>query len=101
MSGAGLNLLRGVTNYESELEKFVSDINHPSASISSVQRWLPVVEYDNKKFKFYLLFHMKVLSAHLSSIVIESENIILFVSLLMSKKSTKARLWKMEYSMAW
>ena len=47
VSGAGLNLLGGVTNYESELEKFVVDTNHPSASISSVQRWLPVVEYDN------------------------------------------------------
>ena len=76
VSGTGLNLLRGTTNYQLSFEEFVEGINHPCASISTVQRWLPVVNYENDQFhRFYLMFHLQVLCRNLSSILIKTETV--------------------------
>ena len=57
VSGTAANLFRGYTHYPHiahgparSLKDFVKDINHPGPSVSSLQRWLPTLSYDNEQF---------------------------------------------------
>ena len=70
ISSAGLNLYRGITQYPRlsdsaslmDVIDFSSTINHVSASVSSYQRILPELHYDNESFHGgEILYHIKAL----------------------------------------
>ena len=67
VSSTGLNLYRGITSYPrlndtscSNVAEFTSNINHPTASLTSFQNDLPDLDYSNKVYQGgEILYHIK------------------------------------------
>ena len=71
----GLNLYRGITRqrivrqHDSDLHQFVSDINHPGPSVTTLQNVMPKLSHDNKvTHTKEIIFHLKLLERIGSSI---------------------------------
>ena len=83
LSGTALNLLRGITDYPrlsknpgEEVNEFISNVNHPGPSLTSIQRWIPSASYENKQFhRKYLQCHFKALSQN-PAISIQFPNVV-------------------------
>ena len=84
VSGTGANLYRGFTHYpriahhhEHSLEEFIKAINHPGPSITSLERWLPVVSMDNEQLhKIEHMFHLKFLQDNSDAIKLLFDNVV-------------------------
>ena len=87
VSGTAANLFRGFTYYpwvahgpERSLQEFVRNINHPGPSITSLQRWLPAVSYENEQFHdIEQLFHILYLRNNPESLKLVFPNTIKYV----------------------
>ena len=90
VSGTAANLFRGFTYYprishgpERSLEEFVDAINHPGPSITSLQRWLPAVSYENEQYhKVEQLFHILFLKNNPDALKLDFGNSIRYITAL-------------------
>ena len=83
VSNAGLNLYRGITSYprlndsssSNGVETFVSNINHPTASLTTFQRDLPDLNYSNKVCHGgEIIYHIKCIQKSKDRLILEYEN---------------------------
>ena len=83
VSSTALNLFCGITNYprltsntESSVESFLSQINHPGPSITSLQHALPDLCFERETFHDNeVIFHLKLLEKTENSIKFDFGNV--------------------------
>ena len=84
ISSTALNLFRGITNYptlnhtshdQGDVAEFVSNLNHPTVSVSSLQRELPDLNYNNESYHVgEILYHIKCLEKYSDSLALTFKN---------------------------
>ena len=90
VSGTAANLFRGYTYYPHvahgparSLKDFVKDINHSGPSVTSLQRWLPALSYDNEQFhKIEILCHLKFLINNTEALKLQFVGIVRYIVVL-------------------
>ena len=101
ISAAAVNLSRGLTYYpqllrssgkapfnpgtlsKSDTLKFIESVNHPSASVTTLQQWLPRVSYENEQYHDkFVRIHQKILLKNKNSLAIKFPKVIRYPVIL-------------------